>query len=436
MKVALLGNMNNIFFATARHLRAAGVDAHLFLFDDTPAHFHPSQDSFSLEYQSYTTQLPYGTWQTFAQTPRDAILDAVRGYDFLIGMGTAPALLHRAGRSLDVFLAYGDDIISFPFWLGMPTSSTWKSVLGLPPHQRGGIREAAVCIGMASPRDDALYAKLQIRGKRVISAVPLVCSLEFSPEKVGEYATRSNYYAYFKELREASDLLVFNHSRIAIDKTVNYKGTEKLLEGFAAFVKKHPKVRANLAILEYGPDVARARELAARLGIGHAVRWFPLMARKEVLLGLSLADVACGELGYSYLYGGAITECIAMGKPMIHYRNDADFPAEDLFPILPAYTAEDVLAQLERFLSDPAGVRAVGEKAREVFETRITTRGVRTLCALIEEKRRTGKVTASTIEPDLVATLPDASTVPALGDHGRGPVAKVGALVRRALYGI
>ncbi|MBL9110231.1 MAG: hypothetical protein JNM74_13195, partial [Myxococcales bacterium] len=83
MKVALLGNMNNIFFATARHLRAAGVDAHLFLFDDTPAHFHPSQDSFSLEYQSYTTQLPYGTWQTFAQTPRDAILDAVRGYDFL-----------------------------------------------------------------------------------------------------------------------------------------------------------------------------------------------------------------------------------------------------------------------------------------------------------------------------------------------------------------
>ena len=152
--------------------------------------------------------------------------------------------------------------------------------------------------------------------------------------------------------REASDLLVFNHSRIAIDKTVNYKGTEKLLEGFAAFVKKHPKVRANLAILEYGPDVARARELAARLGIGHAVRWFPLMARKEVLLGLSLADVACGELGYSYLYGGAITECIAMGKPMIHYRNDADFPAEDLFPILPAYTAEDVLAQLERLKQD------------------------------------------------------------------------------------
>lgn len=427
MKVALLGNMNNLFFATTRHLRAAGVDAHLFLFDDTPSHFHPSQDTFSLDYQSYTTALPYGTWTTFSSTPASAIAEATRGFDFLIGTGTAPALLHRAGKKLDVFLAYGEDLLFFPGWLGIPDRKTLTTVFTLPYHQRRGIREAAVCIGMTSPRDDALYAKLGIRGKRVTAPVPLLCSLEFSPEKMPEYFDRSHFYKYFKELRDSADLLVFSHSRIVIDKTVNYKGTEKLIAGFASFVKRHPELRTKLAIVEYGPDIARARELIQSLGVAEHVRWFPLMARKEALLGLSLADIACGEFGYSWLFGGAITECIAMGKPMLHYREDSDFAPSDLFPILPAKSAEDIAAQLERWIHDREAVLKVGRDAKSFFDRTLIDAGVNTLVALIEEKRTTGRVDASTIDPSLIATLTKASVVPALGE---GALSRVSARLR------
>jgi len=432
MKVALLGNMNNMGFSTVRHLRAAGVDAHLFLFDDTPPHFHPSQDSFTRDYEAYTTALPFGRWDTFAETPAHAIADAVRGFDFTIGMGTAPALLARAGLKLDVFFPYGDDIVSFPFWLGTPRRSNFRSVFGLPRWQRAGIRDAAVCIGAKTPRDDALYAKLGYTGKRIIVVPPLVCSLELDAATLAENAQKSPHYASFAALRAEANVLAFSHSRIAIAKTLNYKGTEKVIAGFAAFVHAHPELRARLALLEYGPDVSDARAMVRALGIQANVRWFPLMARKDLMLGLSLADIAFGELGYSYLTGGAITECVVMGKPMIHYRDDALYPKEDLFPILPASTVRDVTAQLERYLADPEGARAVGLAGERAFRARMTDLSIDVLVKLVDEKRRTGRVTAESIDPALFLSLADAGDVPALGTERLG---LVGPFLRRLIHG-
>jgi glycosyltransferase involved in cell wall biosynthesis len=419
MKVALLGNMNNMFFAAARHLRHAGVDVHLFLFNDTPPHFHPGQDSFSLDYQSYTTTLPYGSWQSFHRSRPEALAEDTRGYDFLIGTGTAPALAHRAGKKLDVFFPYGEDIVYLPFWAGLPTrASGLLNPLTLRHHQRMGIRETPIYMGVRSPRDDALYAKLgKLQGTRVVALIPTLCSLEFAPEKLPTYYAQSTYYEPFKRLRDEADLLVFSHNRVAIEKTVNYKGTEKLLEGLASFVKRHPELRTRLALIEYGPDVARARRLVESLGIVENVRWFPLMPRKETLLGLSMADIACGEFGYSWLVGGTISECIAMGKPMLHYREDSDFLPSELFPVLPSKTADDISAQLERWVTDREAVIEIGRQGKIYYDQSLVDVGVQTLLGLIEEKKTYGNVKARSVDPALKAILPArGSAVPAAGD--------------------
>lgn len=408
MRVALLGNMNNLFFAIVRHLRAAGVDAHLFLFDNEPAHFHPSADTFSLDYQAYTTSLPYGNWRTFSKAPREHIAEATRGFDFLMGTGIAPALLHRAGKKLDIFMPYGEDLefLARRWWPGLPDPRALLTALTLPRHQRAGIREAAVCIGTNPPSTQALYAELGIKGRRVIAPLTAVCSLEFSPERVPEYANRSHFYPYFKKLRDSADLLLWHHGRITMAeshwKSGDAKGTQKVIAGFAAFARKHPDIRAKLALFEYGPEVNAAREIVRSLGIADNVAWFPLMPRKEIFIGMNFADITCGELGLSYNYGGAILEGLAMAKPLLHYRRDEDFPEAERYPILCAKTAQDVEAQLEAWREDPERVREIGRAGRRFFEHGIVESGTATLLALIEEKRATGRVTARTVDPSLV----------------------------------
>lgn len=41
MKIALIDNMNNNFFAVTRYFRDLGIDAHLFLIQSESQHFTP-----------------------------------------------------------------------------------------------------------------------------------------------------------------------------------------------------------------------------------------------------------------------------------------------------------------------------------------------------------------------------------------------------------
>ena len=58
------------------------------------------------------------------------------------------------------------------------------------------------------------------------------------------------------------------------------------------------------------------------LGVEQQVYWFPLMPRREIMVGLSLADLSTGEFGFPNSGGGTVYESLAMGKPMLHYRDD------------------------------------------------------------------------------------------------------------------
>lgn len=65
MKIGLLGNMNNGFFPFTRFLREQGFSAELLMFNEEFDHFHPSADSYDLDFMSYCSQLKWGSSRKF-----------------------------------------------------------------------------------------------------------------------------------------------------------------------------------------------------------------------------------------------------------------------------------------------------------------------------------------------------------------------------------
>ena len=64
-KIALIGNSNNNFFSLTRFLKDKGYEADLFLCNNELSHFHPSNDTYSLDFMQYTFRLPFGNLYWF-----------------------------------------------------------------------------------------------------------------------------------------------------------------------------------------------------------------------------------------------------------------------------------------------------------------------------------------------------------------------------------
>ncbi len=391
MKVAFIGNTNNHFFAVVRHLRDVGVDAHLLLLGDEAPHFHPSTDTFDLGYQAYTTQLEWGDPMTFSGVPAELVRADLAPYDVLVGCGTSPAFVHAAGRRLDVFLPYGTDILEYPYLrAAAPRRRTMGSIWQLPLNQRRGIRHARVVAGALAPQFEEHFAKLRVRGRRVITPVPPVYATGFNRDSIARYYGQSNWYAELEGIRRRSRLMIFHHARhvwSGRSAPINNKGNDRLVRGFASFVRSGAADGATLVMLEYGPDVVATRRLVGELGIERNVSWFPLMARKELMVGISLCDIVCGEYENSWNFGGTIIEGIAMAKPLLHFRNDALYPEEDLFPIMNVSSPDDIARALREYVSDPGRFAAMGEAAHTWFREHIVERPVEVLRTLVGERR-------------------------------------------------
>jgi hypothetical protein len=369
MRVGLFCNMNNILFALTRYLRDRDVDATLVLLDDEGAHFHPSADTFDLAYQAYTRRAPFGDPLNIAKVSKEAIRSAVGDFDSLVGCGPVPAFLDKIHRELDVFVPYGSDLFELPFHLQGFRRRAPLSTLELPYRQRRGIRNAKVILGDRSIAYDDATRRLDYRGARAFVSLPMVYTPLYSPEALPQYYGRSQWYAELAKVRERSDVMVFHHARHIWGTDFGFwqaKGNDKLIRGFAAATKKRRDVRFSLVMLEYGPEVERSKSLVRDLGIEGAVTWLPQTQRKEVMVGLSLADIGCGEFANSWVSCGTIYETLAMAKPLLHVRDDAlyrdYFP--ELYPLMNVSRDEDIESHLVDYVDRPAHWKAVGEAGR------------------------------------------------------------------------
>lgn len=354
MNIALIGNMNNNHFAVARYLRDRGVNARLLMYDSEFAHFHPAADSYDLSYASYCDQLEWGNPARWFKTAPAKLRRDLEPFSVLIGCGLAPAYALRAGRRLDIFAPYGSDLHDFTKFTAVSPNRLlpiWAAVSA----QRRGIRQCKV---FQMDHTNRIYEKMwgRFRGasQRWRIGIPLVYGKMYSENPIEAMANRTHWGREFMELRAQSDLMVFSHGRHVWGCPAgdpNQKGTDRLLRGFASFRKSHPKVKSHLVMLEYGADVSKTRALVAELQLETAVMWFPRMSRKDLMVGLGVADIVCTEFYHSWLCSGVIYEALVMGKPILGYRDDALYKAyyKSLYPILNAQTADEIAFRLGDF---------------------------------------------------------------------------------------
>lgn len=369
MRVGLICNMNNILFSVTRFLRDRGVDATLLLLDDEEPHFHPSADTFDLSYQAYVRRVPWGDPLQIARVSRESIAASVRDFDVLVGCGSAPAFLDKIDRTLDIFIPYGSDLFELPFHIQGFRRRAPMSTLELPIRQRRGIRRAKVLLGDRSIAYDEATARLGYAGERAFQSIPMIYTPLYSPATLPQYYGRSHWFADVKRLRDRVDVLVVHHARHIWGADFGVwqaKGNDKLVRGFAEAVARRRDVRFGLVMLEYGPEVERTRALVAELGLADRVLWLPQTVRKEVMVAMSLADIGCGEFANSWLSCGTIYETLAMGKPLLHRRDDELYTQffPELYPLMNVQTAADISRHLLDFVDRPGHWRAVGERGR------------------------------------------------------------------------
>ncbi len=369
MRIGCIGNMNNNFFSLVRFLRDLGADADLLLLETEQEHFHPSADTFDRTYQQFTRGVSWGNYARFLRVPAEEIARSVGRYDVLIGCGTVPGFLQKIGRALDVVVPYGDDIWDLPnVRLVDPRWQIPRVVFSRA--QRKGLRDARFLhMGLTNPAGEKMIDQIGRGGERLTFAVPMVYTTLFNPETVRDHVSSSQWYREFRRIRDEHDFVLFHHARHAWDPargSWEYKGTDKLLRGFADFARIHPTARVAMVSCEYGRDVARSRQLAEELGISDRIHWFPRMARKEIMVGMALADMGTGEFGHSYFSCGTIYETLAMAKPLLHHRDDRLYVDEypEMYPMIHACSAEEITAGLSMALTDPGRAAEIGEGGR------------------------------------------------------------------------
>lgn len=146
------------------------------------------------------------------------------------------------------------------------------------------------------------------------------------------------------------------------------KGIDRLLRGFAAFVRSQ-RPNAVLLCSDWGQEVERSRVLVRDLGIEGNVRWTHPLPKVRLIDAYRGADVVCDQFLIG-TFGAVAPEAMACGRPVVMAFDPAlhtwCFPV--LPPIVDARTADQVAAELARLAADDEARRALGEAGREWVE--------------------------------------------------------------------
>jgi len=383
--------MNNSHFAMVRYLRDQGIDADLLLTDREDEHFHPKADTFDLKYMTYTRYLSWGSSRRLLFTTADQIRNDLAPYQILIGSGLAPAYCLKAGRILDIFVPYGGDIWIETFYWRMISPqripSAWYSVY----CQRRAIGKSKIVhMTKTNTLYEQQYHKYRGLSDRWYEGVPAVYAPEYKSDKMAEMVSRTHWGHELLRIRSNADLMVVSHMRHvwSDESDPSAKGNDILLRGWKLFCTRNRGIKAKLILTEYGRDVAKSRSFVQQLQLEDSVVWFPQMYRKDIMVGLHLADIVCGEFVNSWIVSGVLYEALVAGKPILAWRNDdlylQDYP--NLYPILKAGDPESIAARLEEYIQNPELGRQMGRIGHQWYEEEVERKALDRYIEYIERR--------------------------------------------------
>lgn len=387
--VALIGNMNNNFFSVSRYLRDAGIETTLFCLEGELEHFHPKADTYSLGELRNVKELDWGREESYVRTKADQIRRDLADYDILIGSGAVPAYFHKAGMQLDVFAPYGYDI-SFateyrfgnPWWM----AKVWPSVLA----QRKGLREAKVfhATEMSPWFEAAVHRWMGKSAKRWYEGIPMVYLPEYRPENLESLCRNSHWGSEFKRIRESCSLMVISHARHVWGgrTSPNTKGTDLLIKGWKKFLRQLGDSSAKLVFMEYGKNIIESKKLVQELGVEDSIVWMPKMYRKDIMVGLMMADLACGHFVNTTNINGVVSEALVAEKPILTFRNEEFFldTKVSLYPVLSARDDDEICEQLENFIRNQEYFKEQGKENRIWYEKQVVRKSIDRYLGLIK----------------------------------------------------
>lgn len=371
MRIGFFCNMANNFFTIVRYLRDRGEDAWLLRFEREDEHFRPEADSLSPGPEPFVRGLPWGRKEHLLSASKEELRAVLDEFDVLVGCGIALAYFAKAGRKADIMIPYGGDVTELPFVPRPSLTKPWKwwRDVRVSRLQWKAIHDAPAVVAefkLMGPAFDALKYK----GQRFNFYVPLVYDYTRQLQE-NRTILQSDFVRKFNEVRNEADFLVFHHSRHiwkTIEQENSDKGNDKLIKGFAQFLKDPRHSNSKLMLFEYGPDVDESKSLISDLGIEENVCWLPVSMRKEILYGIINSDVATGQFGTPCLYNGVTQEALTCGKALIHWRSREE---QDLYPVMDASTPEQIADALTTLFRDPALRAEMGQKAKQWYHARI-----------------------------------------------------------------
>lgn len=403
MKVALIDNMNNNFFALCRYLRDRGVDAHLFVIPGMHEHFMPQNDTFEdISKVDFIHDFPFSNkWTSWLASGWGigVSLSSIEGYDVIIACGPSIAILKRKNINVDIFIPYGKDLYDLPF--GEKKSTILEMVFEfkinkviialvtnlISKYQNNGIVSSQYIV---SNRSVSIYneALLKLGRDSLGVGIPIVYNRSSCEKKSSRWGFLS-----------ACDFVVFNHSRHVWatngDKLSDFKDhggikrNDKVIRAFCRFIKTTNYKNPKLVLFDYGVDVAASKALIEDLGITNVVRWMPKMSRKFVVQGLRRASLACDQFRYGFVgTGGASIEAMAQGVPLVRNMGDVLQDEESKYynaPIVNALEEDDILDVFVDYENDPQKYRDIGDAGLKWFNQHLGEGLVDVYVKLIED---------------------------------------------------
>ena len=395
MKIALIDNMNNNFFAFSRYLRDLGVDAHLYLIPNSKYdHFLPQADTYQdVSKMDWIHNFPVNIdAKTNFFLPKQKIRDEfLNRYDLIISCGLSSAFLKKAGIQSDIIVPYGSDLYDISL---MDLDRSIRGILRnlywykLGYYQRKAYKEARVVIvNIEHGRYQEAIDRLGI--DIINTIIPMIYNKEDIPLE------RSDKFNFLKDY----DFILFNHARQEWCTPGTDKGNDRIIKAFAKFIKTTKFKKPLLVLFEYGSDVECSKRLIKELNIEDYVKWMPKSYRKEILIGLKSADFATDQIKENMAgTGSTANEALAMGVPLLTHTNGAIDDKSSIFynaPLIDVLTIDDIVNVLKDYEENPNRYKSIGNRAKEWFDEHLgvglAKRYKRLFKILIKDKNLTQK---------------------------------------------
>lgn len=382
MKVACIGNMNNMMFSLCRYLRDKNIDAYLFVSKDelkTLPHFLPHNDTFSNSFQEYTYNIDWGGGiKQFKNIDIRTIRQDLKGFNFIIVCGTSLAYLYKAGIQADIYFPHGSDIARFPFY-GDKMSFLQKFFLSKGSYsffksQKLGIQKNTKIINTEASTNywRNKINQLEVDKKVRYFGCPMVYHKEYTEENILKNAKKIKKFNFYKSIRKNNDLVIVSQATQTWYKEVDAtgrrsKGNNQLIIGFYDFLQSKPlKIDAKLILFEYGKDVQHSKNLINELGIPENVIWHPKCSRKEILSLLYFADFACGEFSPGCIGGNTTWEALVSKKCLLHYLNTEETKfygfIDTPYPFVNVKESDQIAQIFLDYLKNPEKYKTIGKK--------------------------------------------------------------------------